>query len=168
MLNKSVAPRTARSPQRFLARLDLARLVLDLARPVVLRLREAVLPRAVRVLVFLRDVFPAAARRGALLVSPALRRALLTVRAAISLAREPFPDFSADFLMCSYWRLALEPFTPRGGMSSPISWDYSRKARWFFSPGLSARWAHRLVWSRPRDDRRGTEPSAIARARQVE
>jgi hypothetical protein len=50
-------------------------------------------------------------------VSPASRRCLFTVRAAISFARFVLrPSFFSDSLMCSYWRSRFALFTPRGGM----------------------------------------------------
>src|SRR3954447_24654675 len=56
--------------------------------------------------------------RDAVRDSPLRARSLLTVRAAISSARDS--DAPCSFwlsLMCSYWRARLEPFfTPRGGM----------------------------------------------------
>jgi hypothetical protein len=52
------------------------------------------------------------------LVSPALRRCLFTVRAAISFARPALrlPRFCIDRLMCSYWRFRFGLFTPLGGI----------------------------------------------------
>jgi hypothetical protein len=53
------------------------------------------------------------------LVSPAWRRCLFTVAAAISFARFVLrPRFLAEALMCSYCRARLLLFTPRGGMRS--------------------------------------------------
>src|ERR1700740_444526 len=51
--------------------------------------------------------------------SPLRARSLLTVRAAISSARDrDAPLLRSLSLMCSYWRSRLLPFsTPRGGMS---------------------------------------------------
>src|SRR5436190_23033029 len=53
--------------------------------------------------------------------SPARARSLLTVRAAISSARDSErPCRRSDSLTCSYWRARFVPFfTPRGGMDSP-------------------------------------------------
>jgi hypothetical protein len=73
---------------------------------------------AVRLLALLRVVFRAAG--AALLVSPASRRCLLTVRAAISSARSSLvPRCSTESLMCSYCRVRFALFTPRGGMPVP-------------------------------------------------
>src|SRR5439155_16091546 len=47
----------------------------------------------------------------------AFERCLLTVAAAIRFADLALrPPFDSDSLMCSYIRLFLAPFTPRGGM----------------------------------------------------
>jgi uncharacterized protein YjbI with pentapeptide repeats len=52
------------------------------------------------------------------LVSPASRRCLFTVAAAICLARALLrPIFCSDSLMCSYWRARFRLFTPVGGIS---------------------------------------------------
>jgi hypothetical protein len=52
-----------------------------------------------------------------LLVSPASRRCLFTVAAAICLARAVLrPCFCSDSLMCSYCRARFRLFTPVGGM----------------------------------------------------
>jgi len=66
-------------------------------------------------------------------VSPAFARSLLTVRAAISSARfSPTPRSSSESLMCSYCRLRLALFTPRGGIQTPrapVAGARSRAAR---------------------------------------
>jgi hypothetical protein len=100
-------PLEARLPAPVLRRPVLARRERpDEARPADER-RFA--PPAVR----LRD--PPPRRRDELpRVSPASRRCLLTVRAAISSARGS-PFFSSDSLMCSYWRSRLL-LTPRIGI----------------------------------------------------
>ena len=57
-------------------------------------------------------------------VCPACRRCLLTVAAAISLARLVLrPRFFAEALMCSYWRARFALFTPRGGIRSSSNED---------------------------------------------
>ena len=72
-------------PEVLRLRPELPRRLLEVLRLEVLRL-EVLRPRP-EVLLLVREVFPAVPRRGAVFVSPALRRSLFTVRAAICLAR---------------------------------------------------------------------------------
>jgi hypothetical protein len=68
------------------------------------------------------DFFAAFRLRPVVFVSPACRRCLFTVAAAIRLAVAVLrPLFFAEALIFSYCRVRFALFTPRGGIEPPLA-----------------------------------------------